>query len=100
MSARGYHVAKRDANEREMVEAWRALGALWFPQPEAAGFDGVLVTAAGVVYFVEVKDLREHHNKFYLTEAERRRREELIALGQRYEVVSNMAQALALVGAE
>jgi hypothetical protein len=100
MNAHGYHIARRDANEKEMVEAWRACNALWFPQPEKAGFDGLLITAAGDIYFVEVKDLRENHNKFYLTDREREASAEIKARGGRYEIVTNITQALALVGAE
>ncbi len=99
MAVHGYHVARRDANEKEMVEAWHACGALWFPQPETSGFDGILLCKDGSVHFVEVKDLRAQHNKFYLTENERKIRQEIEARGQKYELVTNMVQALALVGA-
>lgn len=99
MIARGYQKSKRDANEREMIEAWRACGALCIRQDETAGFDVLLLTKEGAVYFVEIKDIRQDHNKFYLTDAERKRRVEVQERGGCYKVITNMVDALALVGA-
>jgi hypothetical protein len=89
--------AKRDANEREMVEAWRALGALWIPQTLEAGFDGVLLFQ-GKTHYVEVKAIR--HEKYTLTANEQRASVLIERRGGHYAIVTNMAEALALVGAE
>ena len=89
---------KRDANEREMVEAWRALGAVWIPMAQEAGFDGLLLFR-GKVHIVEVKDTSQTHGKFKLTANEKLTMFMLDNVGVRYEIVWNMEQALALVEA-
>lgn len=94
--SRTYQVAKRDANEREMVEAWRALGGLWFAQPPGSGFDGILLTVNGV-HFVEIKNKDGRGTK--LTPNELRMKREIEARGAEYEIIYSIEQALALVGA-
>lgn len=89
---------KRDANEREIVEAWRALGALWIPQPQESGFDGILLFR-GQVHIVEIKDTRFSNGRFSLTKNERETLEEVGARGVEYKIVTNMIDALELVGA-
>lgn len=90
--------AKRDANEREMVEAWRALGALWIPMGPDAGFDGLLLFR-GKVHIVEVKDTRQTNGRYQLTTRETMLGLQMAVHGVPYNIITNMTQALALVEA-
>jgi hypothetical protein len=90
--------AKRDANEREMVEAWRALGALWIPMGPDAGFDGLLIFH-GKIHIIEVKDTSQTNGRYRLTDNEAVMMSIIEHRGAKYTIITNMTEALALVGA-
>lgn len=92
--------ARRDDNEREMVEAWRRLGCLWFAMPPGVGFDGILLSASRGVMIVEVKRVQPGRKKWTITEIEQNVRAQVEQLGIAYYIVSTLDEALALVGAE
>src|SRR5512146_1557239 len=90
--------AKRDQNERKMVEAWRACGALWVPMGPDAGFDGVLIFQ-GCAHIVEIKQV-SGPKRYTLTQNELHTCLEMERRGVTYHIVCNMTEALALVGAD
>jgi hypothetical protein len=90
---------KRDKNEREIVEVWRALGAVWIPQPQESGFDGILV-CHGIIYIVEIKDVSNTNGRYKLTPNEETTKSILEYNGAiKYNIIKTVQEALDLVGA-
>ena len=88
-----------DANQAELVAAWRAAGATWIDltDSEDAGFDG-LVLFDGQTYIVEIKDGSKTPSDRRLTDKEQARRAEVEDADVFYNVVETMAAALRLIG--
>lgn len=87
--------SKRDANERELIRLWRALGAMVIQMDRNAGFDLILVYR-GVIYIVEVKD---GSKSWSLTENEETRKNLFEIAGIPYNIITNEQEALTLIGA-
>lgn len=96
---RAYSKSRRDANEAELVEIWRAAGAFWIPMAPEAGFDGILVFR-GIAHIVEIKDASQTNGRYHLTAAERRICQEIESRGKPYQIVTSVKQAMDLVEAE
>jgi hypothetical protein len=84
---------KRDANEKEIVEFWRGVGAVWIPMSRTAGFDGVLVYR-GVTYTVEIKNPA---CRWSFTRAEAKRKAEIENAGGEYWLVCDLQDAQKLI---
>ena len=85
---------RRDNNEAEYVEMWKALGYEWIPMKPGQGFDGLLITPLDI-YVVEVKN---GQRKWKLTACERRTKEAIERLGQEYHIVDCLEDAKYLAG--
>lgn len=83
---------KRDANEREIINALRKIGAVVLQMDKSAGFD-LLVAWHGVTYVMEVKQRGED-----LTEQERKVADE-INKQSAYLIVHDLIEALDCLGA-
>jgi len=86
---------RRDKNEARIVNVWRGLGYTWIPMKPGQGFDGLLITPHAI-HVVEVKNGKR---SWTLTDCEARTKERIEALGQSYDIVESLDDALALVGA-
>jgi hypothetical protein len=86
---------RRDANEREIVDLWRAAGCLWIQQPRESGFDGILLCPRTGLHVVEIKRCDIH---WKLTPHEREVCQEVERRGQAYSIITNLEQAQDLIG--
>jgi hypothetical protein len=84
---------KRDKNERAIVEFWERAGCVWIAQSRYAGFDGLLLSR-GEVYFVEIKQPSERNR---LTENEKRTKENIEYHGDKYNIITSIEEAAALI---
>jgi hypothetical protein len=80
---------RRDANEKELLEFWRAAGCYWIPMQPGQGFDGLLIAQNGV-HIIEVKNPAK---KWKLTEEEKELQDKLMSLLVVYNIVQNMQDA-------
>ena len=87
-----YH-PKPDRNKREIVEALRACGCVWIDADQYAGLDGIMVSINGV-HLVEIKV----DANYKLTDNEIMRQAEVEHLGQKYNIIRSVEEALALAG--
>ena len=85
---------RRDANEADILDLWRALGCHVIPQPRQNGFDLVLVARNGV-HVVEIKNPAR---RWELTDAERARKAKIEAAGGVYHIITTHDEARRLVG--
>jgi len=85
---------RRDINERKIVEYWRALGNEWIPAKPGQGYDGLLITRLDV-HIVEIKNPQR---KWKLTDCEKRTKEIVERLGQKYNIVETMEDAEYMAG--
>ena len=85
---------RRDENEAEYVTLWKGLGYTWIPMKPGQGFDGLLVTPLGV-HIVEIKN---GERRWKLTACERKTKEAIEALGQRYYIVDCWEDAKYVAG--
>ena len=87
-----YH-PKPDRNKKEIVDALRSIGCVWIDADQWAGIDGILVATNGV-YIVEIKAGESSK----LTESEMLRQAEIEHLGQKYNIIRSVQDALVLAG--
>ena len=85
---------RRDENERQLVEFWRAMGCHWVEMSRHAGFDGVLVALNGT-HIVEVKNPAR---RWALTAAEVARKQAVEAAGGVYHIVETDDDARKVIG--
>ena len=85
---------KVDANQAEIVDALRRVGAVVIPMAPEVGFD-LLVAYNANVYIVEVKQPGLQDD---LTAREKRRRDELMMAGVQYCIVTSAEDALEVLG--
>ena len=85
---------RRDNNEADILDLWKALGCHWIPQPRQNGFDLVLIARNGA-HIVEIKNPAR---KWELTEAEQRRKAKVEAAGGTYHIIQTYDDARRLVG--
>lgn len=88
--------SKRDANEAALIELWKRLHCAVIQMDREAGFDLVIVCPRSGTHIVEVKD---GSKRWKLTDRERARCAEIQAANGCYSIVTNEADALALVRA-
>jgi len=86
---------KRDANEGEIIDFLRGVGAYVSQMDKSAGFD--LLVVCGLVYVVEVKNPAR---KWKLTEAEAKTKQEIESAGGRYYIVETVEAAARVIGWE
>jgi hypothetical protein len=87
---------KRDANEKEIVEFWRACGYIWIPMVPGQGFDGLLIHH-GKPCIVEIKN---PETDWHLTPDEYELSQRICAQGGEYHIVECLDGAAHLVGLE
>jgi len=80
---------KRDSNEKEIVEFWRACGCIWIPMVPGQGFDGLLIHH-GCVSVVEIKN---PETSWKLTPDELELSQRIEAQGGKYHIVEGLAGA-------
>jgi peptide methionine sulfoxide reductase MsrA len=85
---------KPDANKKEIVEVIKIMGCIWIDQDKYAGLDGFLVASNGI-HAVEIKNPAY---RWELTDREKRCREEIERLGQKYNIIQTQDEALTLAG--
>ena len=85
---------RRDANEPEIVEFWRACGCLWIPMQPGQGFDGLLISSNGI-HMVEIKN---GQTNWKVTREENDLWGRMVDLHQDYSIIENLDQAIRLIG--
>lgn len=89
--------AKPDANQTEIVEAYRAIGASVAVTSQLGnGFPDLVVGFRGRNWLIEIKDGTQPPSKRRLTPAEKKFHE---AWRGQVDVVNNITEALTLIGA-
>ena len=90
------YASRRDSNEREIVNFWRRVGCDWIPQSREAGFDGLLFAPNGM-HIVEIKHPDTRND---LTPRERTTKKNVEFHGDKYNIITTLAEAAALIGME
>jgi hypothetical protein len=89
-----------DANQKEVVDALRSVGALWVStsgDPQV-GFDGICCFRSRV-FLVEIKDGKKPASRRRLTDGEAARMDDLKRQGVRLHVWESADSALRAIGA-
>lgn len=90
---------KKDANQKEIEQKLKHIGALWIDctGDTGIGFDG-LVLFRGNVYIAEIKDGNKSPSQRKLTDNEKRRKEQVETTGVSYNVCESFDDILKLIG--
>ena len=86
--------AKRDRNEKPIIDYWKSCGCIWIPMQPGQGFDGLLIDSTGL-YIVEIKNAEY---KWQLTTDEAQLKAEVESMGQKYYVIQSLDEAAKLIG--
>ena len=89
--------ARTDANQKEIVKAFRGMGAYVVHTHQIKGFCDCLVYFRGQTFSVEIKDSTKPLSKRKLTPMEQECKEQVEARGCTYHVIESVEDAIKLL---
>jgi len=91
------HAARTDANQTQIIKAFRGLGAYVVPTHQLKGFCDCIVYFRGQTFTIEIKDGSKPKSKKKLTPMEQECKEQVEARGCTYHIIETVEDAIKLL---